>query len=98
MTLWTLVGMAGGTGTLLAASALRSSPTFLVAFTVLFALTGIRNGSVYKLIPFHSRAEHTTDVTTSRHQAKELTGTGIGIANAAGELGGVFINLATRRT
>ncbi|QGK69874.1 MFS transporter [Allosaccharopolyspora coralli] len=96
VTLWTFVGMAGGTGALLAASTLKSLPTFLVAFTVLFVLTGIGNGSVYKLIPavFHNQAHNDGADTGSLPGAKKLTGSVVGIAGAVGGLGGVVINLA----
>ena len=42
----------------LAASHSGSVPQFVAAFTVLFALTGVGNGPVYKMIPaiFHAKA------------------------------------------
>ncbi|GAA2792574.1 nitrate/nitrite transporter [Saccharopolyspora taberi] len=102
VTLWTFVGLALGTALLLVASAQNSFPLFLGAFTALFLLAGIGNGSVYKMIPavFAKKAEDDVtsggDVTAAFAQARRMSGAVIGIAGAVGASGGVGINLAFR--
>ncbi|MQA07481.1 MAG: MFS transporter [Pseudonocardiaceae bacterium] len=102
VTFWNFLGMAAGTTVLLVASAQHSFALFVAGFTVLFVLSGIGNGSTYKMIPavFAGLAE--TAVTSGRDaaaafvRARRLTGAVIGIAGAVGALGGVAINLAFR--
>ena len=82
----------------------HSIPLFVVSFTVLFALTGIGNGSVYKMIPaiFHGQA--TTDPTldadaTARNfQARRLSSALVGVAGAIGAFGGVLVQVAFRQS
>lgn len=102
VTFWNFLGMAGGTGLLLAASAMNSFPLYLAAFIALFVLTGVGNGSVYKMIPaiFAKQAER--EITGGRDaagafaHARRLSGALMGVAGAIGALGGVFINLTFR--
>jgi NNP family nitrate/nitrite transporter-like MFS transporter len=102
ITFWNFLAMAAGTALLLLASAEKSFPLFVVAFTVLFVLTGIGNGSVYKMIPaiYAKKAEDSVtgggDARQAFLQSRRLSGAVIGIAGAIGALGGVFINLAFR--
>ncbi|CAM5737637.1 hypothetical protein SHIRM173S_06395 [Streptomyces hirsutus] len=51
ITLWNFVGMGAATGVLIVASMQKSLVLFTVAFVVLFVLTGLGNGSTYKMIP-----------------------------------------------
>ncbi|MDI3424248.1 nitrate/nitrite transporter [Streptomyces luteolus] len=94
--------MAAGTAGLLAASVTGSFPWFVAAFTVLFVLGGIGNGSTYKMIPaVHTReAERAIssgeDAAAAFARSRRLSGALIGIAGAVGALGGVAINLAFR--
>jgi len=76
-------------------------PWFLAFFLVVFAATGIGNGSVYKMIPaiWRTRAElRTTEGTPERTSALAgATGhasAAIGIIGAVGALGGFLIPLA----
>jgi NNP family nitrate/nitrite transporter-like MFS transporter len=66
---------------------------------VLFILSGIGNGSVFKLIPsvFEARSR-SLDVSEAerRHWSRAKPGSLIGICSAVGALGGVGINLALR--
>ncbi|MFG2819398.1 nitrate/nitrite transporter [Kitasatospora sp. NPDC048365] len=102
VTCWVFAAMAAGTLVLLAASALRSFPLFLVGFAVLFVLSGIGNGSTYKLIPaaFAARAERVVlagrPAGAAFARARRLSGAVIGIAGAVGALGGVAVNLVFR--
>ncbi|MGW0736650.1 MFS transporter [Streptomyces sp. NPDC002851] len=102
VTFVTFAAMAGGTAALLVASAARSFPLFVIAFTVLFVLSGIGNGSTYKMIPaVHAlEAERAIasgrDATAAFARARRMSGALIGIAGAVGGLGGVGINLAFR--
>lgn len=59
-----------------------SMPMYVLVFMTLFALTGLGNGSIYRMIPalFDTQA----------------SGALIGIAGACGALGGVLVNLTLR--
>ncbi|MFF2652644.1 nitrate/nitrite transporter [Streptomyces sp. NPDC058045] len=101
----TLIGFSGlalGTAALLVAASTSFFPLFVGAFTFLFVLSGIGNGSTYKLIPavFARQAEEAItsgrDATGAFARARRLSGAVIGIAGAVGALGGVAINAAFR--
>jgi MFS transporter, NNP family, nitrate/nitrite transporter len=68
---------------------------------VLFILSGMGNGSVFKLIPSvfeaRSRALDVSD-TQRRHWSRAMSGSLIGVCSAVGALGGVGINLALRES
>ncbi|TDC84226.1 NarK/NasA family nitrate transporter [Micromonospora sp. KC606] len=102
VTFWTFAAMAAGTVGLIRASTAESFPAFVAAFTLLFVVTGVGNGSTYKMIPvvFARRAEHVItaggDAGRAFADARRLVGAVIGIAGAVGALGGVAINLAFR--
>jgi NNP family nitrate/nitrite transporter-like MFS transporter len=51
VTIVTFVAMAAGASVVLAASMAESLPLFLAGFVLLFTLSGIGNGSTYKMIP-----------------------------------------------
>lgn len=51
ITLGTFVAMAAATGVVVFASQRSSLPVFLVGFVALFVLSGLGNGSTYKMIP-----------------------------------------------
>lgn len=74
---------------------------YVVGFIALFVLSGIGNGSVFKMIPsiFEARSR-TLDASESerRHWARDMSGALIGFAGAVGALGGVGINLALRQS
>ncbi|MER7012647.1 nitrate/nitrite transporter [Saccharopolyspora sp. NPDC000359] len=102
VTLWAFAGMAAGTAALLLASSAGSFAGYLAAFTALFVLTGIGNGSTYKVIPAIFAREAEDEVTGGGEavvafaRARRLSGAVIGIAGAVGALGGVGINMAFR--
>jgi len=98
------IAMAGGAALVLAASMQKSLPLFVVAFTLLFVLSGLGNGSTYKMIPAIFRAKSQllidagTDLTSSDREARRLSGALIGIAGAIGAFGGVLVNVAFRQS
>jgi NNP family nitrate/nitrite transporter-like MFS transporter len=98
------VAMAAGALLVLVASVQKSLPLFVLAFTVLFVLSGIGNGSTYKMIPaiFRSKAQllvaDGADTTIADREARRLSGALIGIAGAIGAFGGVLVNVAFRQS
>ncbi|MEY9875901.1 NNP family nitrate/nitrite transporter-like MFS transporter [Streptacidiphilus sp. MAP12-33] len=93
ITLATFVLMAGGAGAVLAASHAKSLPLFLAGFVALFVLSGLGNGSTYKMIPAIFQVRAATD-EDARRGASAL----IGMAGAIGAFGGVLVNLAFRQS
>ncbi|MFN2533787.1 MAG: nitrate/nitrite transporter [Pseudonocardiaceae bacterium] len=97
-------GMALATGVVIIASQQTSLPLFITGFLALFVLSGIGNGSTYKMIPsiFNVQARMAIESGESKQsalmRARRLSGAVIGIAGAIGALGGVFINLAFRQS
>lgn len=93
VTFWNFLAMTAATLLVLAAADSSSIPLFTVAFTVLFALTGIGNGSVYKMIPAIFHAEQ-----ADQKQARRLASALVGIAGAVGAFGGVLVQVAFRES
>jgi NNP family nitrate/nitrite transporter-like MFS transporter len=81
-----------------------SAPTmvgYVTGFVALFILSGIGNGSVYKMIPsiFEARSlSLEVDETERRQWSRSMSGALIGLAGAIGALGGVGVNLALRQS
>jgi NNP family nitrate/nitrite transporter-like MFS transporter len=104
ITCWNFVAMALGAGVVWTASRLGSLPLFVVGFVLLFVLSGIGNGSTYKMIPaiFRSQALQTVaaggDPVAAERRALRMSGALIGIAGAVGAFGGVLVNLAFRQS
>ena len=100
----TFVAMALGAVVVLLASLAHSLPTFIAGFVLLFVLSGLGNGSVYKMIPaiFSAKADLAAgDGSDSRVRAllaSRRAGALIGLAGAIGGLGGVLVNLAFRQS
>ncbi len=94
------VAMAGGALLVLVASLQESLPLFVVGFTTLFVLSGLGNGSTYKMIPaiFRVRALGSSDQAVADREARRLSGALIGIAGAIGAFGGVLVNVAFRQS
>ncbi|MGV9712126.1 nitrate/nitrite transporter [Gordonia sp. NPDC003424] len=73
---------------------------FIVGFILLFLISGIANGSVYKIIPtvFEHKARGLTGLNPMGKVvwSRKMSGALIGIAGAVGALGGVGINLVLR--
>ncbi|MGW3356602.1 nitrate/nitrite transporter [Streptomyces bungoensis] len=101
ITLWTYVAMAAATTVLVAAAMQKSLPLFVAAFVVLFSLTGIGNGSTFKMIPgiFQARAlAEGLEGEEAVRYGRRLSGASMGLIGAVGALGGVGINLAFRQS
>ena len=104
VTAWTFVAMAGGAAVVLVASLRESLPLFVVGFTTLFVLSGLGNGSTYKMIPAIFRAKAArlvvagADAPVADREARRLSGALIGIAGAVGAFGGVLVNVAFRQS
>jgi NNP family nitrate/nitrite transporter-like MFS transporter len=103
-TFWNFLGMAACGVLVLVASKQDSLPLFFVSFVALFVLSGIGNGSTYKMIPaiFGSKAQLQVaagaDSVTATHEARRLSNAVIGIAGAIGAAGGVLVNIAFRQS
>lgn len=110
VTLGVLAGMTLGAGLLVTVSTLddhhaathtASMIGYIAGFMVLFVLSGMGNGSVFKLIPsvYEARSRSLdTSEDERRHWARAMSGSLIGICSAVGALGGVGINLALRQS
>ena len=104
VTALTFTGMAAGGTLVLVASIVESLALFLLGFVTLFVLTGIGNGSVYKMIPAIFRAKAALAVASgidaheADRRARRSSRALIGIAGAIGALGGVGVNLALRQS
>ncbi|MCX4881128.1 MULTISPECIES: NarK/NasA family nitrate transporter [unclassified Streptomyces] len=101
ITLWNYVAMGAATAVLVVASMQKSLPLFVVAFVVLFSLTGIGNGSTFKMIPgiFQTKAlAKGLEGEEAVKHGRRLSGASMGLIGAFGALGGVGINLAFRQS
>ncbi|KAB1986845.1 nitrate/nitrite transporter [Streptomyces triticiradicis] len=101
ITLWNFVAMAAATGVLVFASSEKSLPLFVSVFVVLFVLSGLGNGSTYKMIPgiFQNKAlEAGLQGEEAARHGRRLSGAAMGLIGAVGALGGVGINLAFRQS
>jgi NNP family nitrate/nitrite transporter-like MFS transporter len=104
VTMWTFVAMTAGAGIVLLASSARSLPLYIAGFTVLFVLSGLGNGSTYKMIPAIFRAkerlaiEAGADPEAAGRSARRLSRALIGVAGSIGAFGGVAVNLAFRQS
>jgi NNP family nitrate/nitrite transporter-like MFS transporter len=94
VTFVTFIAMAVGAGLVLLAAQQKSLPLYLVGFVALFILSGVGNGSTYKMIPAIFTSKFPADEATARR----LSGAVIGIAGAIGAFGGVLVNLAFRQS
>jgi NNP family nitrate/nitrite transporter-like MFS transporter len=103
VTFWNFIAMAAALAIIIGASAIHSLGVFTAGFVLLFVLTGIGNGSTYKMIPAIFRGEAKVAIAGGAQEsaafarARRLSGAAIGIVGAVGALGGLFINLAFRQ-
>ncbi|AZQ35112.1 NarK/NasA family nitrate transporter [Streptomyces cyaneochromogenes] len=101
ITLWNFVAMAAATTVIIVASMQESLPLFTTAFIALFVLTGLGNGSTYKMIPGIFQAKAAAKGLTGEEAAsygRRLSGASMGLIGAVGALGGLGINLAFRQS
>ena len=107
VTLGVLGGMILAAGLLVGISSVddtaraRSPCRQVVGFIALFILSGMGNGSVFKLIPsvFEARSSSLNISEAERRRwSRAMSGSLIGFCSAVGALGGVGINLALRES
>jgi MFS transporter, NNP family, nitrate/nitrite transporter len=104
ITFWNFAAMAVGAAIVWSASQVGSLALFVVGFVSLFVLSGIGNGSTYKMIPaiFRTQAQQRVaaggDSAAADRHALRMSGALIGIAGAVGAFGGVLVNLAFRQS
>ncbi|MFF4322030.1 nitrate/nitrite transporter [Streptomyces sp. NPDC001568] len=99
ITLAGFVAMAAATAVVLLASVRESLPVFLIGFVALFALSGVGNGSTYKMIPGIFQAKALARGMSGEDAAaygRRLSGAAMGLIGAVGALGGLAINLVFR--
>ncbi|MDN0197157.1 nitrate/nitrite transporter [Streptomyces sp. S.PNR 29] len=101
ISLWNYVGMGLATAVLIGASMEKSLALFTVAFVVLFVLSGLGNGSTFKMIPGIFQTKALAKGLRGEEAAaygRRLSGASMGLIGAVGALGGVGINLAFRQS
>ncbi|MFF6791627.1 nitrate/nitrite transporter [Streptomyces filamentosus] len=101
ITLATFAAMSAATCVVIYASVTASLAVFLVGFIALFALSGLGNGSTYKMIPAIFLAQgHRKGLSGEAAEAygRRLSGASMGLIGAVGALGGLGINLAFRQS
>ena len=104
VTFWNFLAMGAGTAVVLIAAQLHSLPLFVAGFVLLFILSGLGNGSTYKMIPaiFMAKAQLAVGagepVATANTESLRRSGALIGLAGAIGALGGFGVNLAFRQS
>jgi NNP family nitrate/nitrite transporter-like MFS transporter len=103
ITFFNFVAMLAGAILVLSASKANSLGLFIAGFIALFVLSGLGNGSTYKMIPaiFGAKAlravEDGADPDAQQRYARRCSRALIGIAGAIGAGGGVLVNLAFRQ-
>ncbi|MGH9213281.1 MAG: MFS transporter [Acidimicrobiales bacterium] len=104
VTLWVFVGMALFTATALRGVQERAFPLFFGSFMLIFLLSGMGNGSTYKMIPSifavlgHKEARAAGGYTDELGvEFKRRAAAVIGIAGAVGAFGGVLIQVMLRQ-
>ncbi|MFV0129666.1 nitrate/nitrite transporter [Streptomyces sp. HMX112] len=101
ITLWNFAAMAAATSVVVYASVTESLAVFLVGLTSLFVLSGLGNGSTYKMIPaiFRSKAYASgLEGEAAEAYGRRLSGAAMGLIGAVGAVGGLGINLAFRQS
>lgn len=102
VTLWVFLAMAVCATVLVLAVQAAQLALFVGAFAVMFTLTGLGNGSTYKMIPsiYAAKAEDAIAAGEPREQAlartKRTASSMLGLIGAVGALGGVGINVTFR--
>jgi NNP family nitrate/nitrite transporter-like MFS transporter len=95
VTLAVFAGMAAFTGLAIAGVEQHSFAVFMISFMAIFVLSGIGNGSTYKMITTVLARVH-ADQAAVTPWTKRRVAAAIGIAGAAGALGGVFVQVVIR--
>ena len=95
VTLGVFAAMAGFTGLAIAGVEQHSFAVFMTSFVAIFVLSGIGNGSTYKMIP-SVLARAGADEPAVNPWIKRVTAAALGIAGAVGALGGVLVQVVIR--
>ncbi len=95
---WTFIAMTVAAIAVAVAADSGSIPLLATAFTVLFMLTGLGNGSVYKMIPALFHAESLRGGDRTAQQDRRLASALVGLAGAVGAFGGVLVQVAFRQS
>ena len=104
VTSFAFAAMMVGGAIIVAASLSHTLWLFIAGFVALFVLTGIGNGSVYKMIPtiFRTQAQAAAaaggDAAELDRIAKRRSRALIGLTGSIGSFGGVLVNLALRQS
>ena len=104
VTLGVFLAMAACAGVLLLAVQAQQPTVFISAFAVMFTLTGLGNGSTYKMIPSIHTARAQDAITSGAPpeqalaQARSTASSMLGLIGAVGALGGVGVNIAFRES
>ncbi|MGH3949711.1 MAG: MFS transporter [Pseudonocardiaceae bacterium] len=100
VTMVNFIGQSIGTVGVIVSVDTNSFPLFFGSFIFLFVLTGIGNGSTYRMIPMifsaqmrKKAAETGEDLSVALKATKRQAGAVVGIVGAVGAFGGVLINL-----
>jgi MFS transporter, NNP family, nitrate/nitrite transporter len=103
ITVGVFVSMAVGIALIMAALKIHNFPMYLVAFLAVFVLTGIGNGSTYRMIPTifgaaakTAAAESGQDPAEAMASAKRQAGAALGVVGAVGAFGGFVLQQALR--
>ncbi|MFK4188258.1 nitrate/nitrite transporter [Streptomyces sparsogenes] len=99
ITLWNFAAMSVAAVVVVCASAQKSLTVFLVGFIALFVLSGLGNGSTFKMVPGIFQAKAVARGLAGEEAAaygRRLSGAAMGLIGAVGALGGLGINLAFR--
>jgi NNP family nitrate/nitrite transporter-like MFS transporter len=104
VTLWVFLGMAVFTAMAIVGVQQRSFPIFFGSYMVIFLLSGVGNGSTYKMIPsifqilgFQEAQQQGADPKQAAVEFKRRAAAVIGIAGAIGAFGGVLIQVVLRQ-
>jgi NNP family nitrate/nitrite transporter-like MFS transporter len=105
VTLAVFVGMAAATAAAIGGVQQRSFGLFFGSYMVIFLLSGVGNGSTYKMIPsifallgLKEAAERGHDPRQAAVEFKRRAAAVIGIAGAIGAFGGVLIQVVLRQS
>ncbi|MFI6498200.1 MFS transporter [Nonomuraea typhae] len=98
VTLWAFAVMALGVAGVWWSLYGRTFAGFIAAFVLLFVVSGIGNGSTYRMIPAIFRVKAAAGscggVKLRLAEGRRLSAAAVGIIGAVGALGGFFVNLA----
>jgi NNP family nitrate/nitrite transporter-like MFS transporter len=103
LTFGVFVGLAVGIISIMLSLEIKSFPLYLASFVALFVITGVGNGSTYRMIPMifsasvrRRAAETGMPVAEAQASAKRQAGAAIGVIGATGASGGFILQQALR--